>query len=295
VSWVHPSWRDVVIAELAEQPVERNAFLRACGIDGLLLAVSAEGGSRGERVFPLVRLDADWDAAADRAAALGREVDDSALRSLLVALADALDRTTRSDAADLSAVAETVLIVTRGRFEAAGQLPSLDTLYAWLSLNGWVQREPPDIGRYWADLMPVLPLDPTSAAEIERLDRWTQLVDMAERSSPDLHGWVHRNLPPGFMERIVEQFDDEHVLALVPDASRPALARALWVIGQRWREMRRARELSRRLHVRAEVADEFEALNQPDVPGTVLGRRFVARVLLDLGPDADQPDGDRWA
>jgi hypothetical protein len=240
-------------------------------------------------VFPLIRLDGDWDAVADRAAALGREVDDEALRPLLVALADALDRTTRSDAADLSAVAESVLIVTRGRFEAAGQLPSLETLHAWLWLNGWVEREPPDIGRYWADLMPVLPLDPASAADIERLDRWTRLVDMAERSSPDLHGWVHLNLPAGFMERIVEQFDDEHVLALVPDASRPALARALWVIGQRWREMRRARQLSRGLQVPTEVAEEFDVLNQPDVPDVELGRRLVYRVLLDLGPAADQP------
>jgi hypothetical protein len=51
VTWVHPSWRDLVIEELIEDPADRQKFLRASSIEGVLLAISIAGGSAGERVL----------------------------------------------------------------------------------------------------------------------------------------------------------------------------------------------------------------------------------------------------
>src|SRR5207244_54097 len=60
VTWVHPSWRDLVIEELAADAEARRGFLRACGIDGLLLALSAGGGVAGEPRPPLPDLAPTW-------------------------------------------------------------------------------------------------------------------------------------------------------------------------------------------------------------------------------------------
>jgi hypothetical protein len=49
VTWVHPSWRDLVIEEVAATPGSRRDFLHRCGIDGALLALSTAGGAGGER------------------------------------------------------------------------------------------------------------------------------------------------------------------------------------------------------------------------------------------------------
>lgn len=64
---MHPSWRDLVIEEVAADAAARQRFLHAAGIDGVLLALSTGGGAAGERVLPLVVSDADWDAIGDRA------------------------------------------------------------------------------------------------------------------------------------------------------------------------------------------------------------------------------------
>jgi hypothetical protein len=89
VTWVHPSWRDLVIDELVGDRVARQKFLRACSIEGILLAVSTAGGATGERLLPLVRDDQDWDALSDRLAVMIVELDDPDINRLFVTLAEA--------------------------------------------------------------------------------------------------------------------------------------------------------------------------------------------------------------
>lgn len=60
VEWIHPSWRDLVIEHLRSNSNDRKAFLRACGLQGWLLALSQAGGSQGERDLPLLIDDEDW-------------------------------------------------------------------------------------------------------------------------------------------------------------------------------------------------------------------------------------------
>ena len=78
VGWVHPSWRDLVIEELATDADARRAFLRDCSVEGVLLALSTGGGVTGERSLPLLIDDADWDLVGDRAAGFLSELDDPA-------------------------------------------------------------------------------------------------------------------------------------------------------------------------------------------------------------------------
>src|SRR5439155_7708898 len=61
VSWVHPSWRDLVIEELRADREGRQRFLNACSLEGIRLAISTAGGTSGERSLPRLAEDLDWD------------------------------------------------------------------------------------------------------------------------------------------------------------------------------------------------------------------------------------------
>ncbi len=107
VTWVHPSWRDLVIEELAGDAAARSRFLGCCSLDGILLALSRGGGSAGERRRPLLVTDQDWDTATDRLHRLVPELADHDLLRLLATLEDALVAT--PDDAELQALGTAAL------------------------------------------------------------------------------------------------------------------------------------------------------------------------------------------
>lgn len=61
VRWVHPSYGDLVVTELALEPAARRRFLANCSTEGVLLACSSGGGASGEVSFPLLPKDQDWE------------------------------------------------------------------------------------------------------------------------------------------------------------------------------------------------------------------------------------------
>jgi hypothetical protein len=66
--WVHPSVRDLVIDHLMTDAASRQTFLGRAGIDGVMLALSSEGGATGERLFPLLQNEGDWRLVKERVA-----------------------------------------------------------------------------------------------------------------------------------------------------------------------------------------------------------------------------------
>lgn len=66
VDWVHPSVRDLAIDYLGDHDAERRAFLSTTTPAGLILALSTGGGATGQRTFPLLVTDADWDVVTTR-------------------------------------------------------------------------------------------------------------------------------------------------------------------------------------------------------------------------------------
>jgi hypothetical protein len=179
---VHPSWRDLVIDELAADPEGRRAFLVAAGPDGVLLALSTAGGARGERLLPLLVADADWDALADRIHVLSGELDPIGHARLLDALRAAMLQTDQRDPArhvELVAVAEQALgRATTLWARADGEL-EVDLLRSWYALARRVSAPPPPpaLDRTWAALLPAGPtLDPPS--ELYRVDAWLALCEV---------------------------------------------------------------------------------------------------------------------
>jgi hypothetical protein len=284
VAWVHPSWRDLVIGQLAEDGAARERFLDRCGIEGVLLALSVAGGAAGERLLPLVRGDADWDTITARLGRLLPELDAPDAVKLLGALDAALEaelpRTVRAEAHALSRFALEALARLWDERRAALLVGALE---AWFALAARVPDPPrsPAVDRTWLELAPTEPVDVGSREELVRFYDWLALADVLHRLAP--HELVRFGFPAryepviGAFVRRAERGVDDELEALVRLSLRrlrriaPAYAfdalqarRALAARDDPWFEVRFA------THLR---------IPEPERDDRVL----VERVLRDLG------------
>jgi hypothetical protein len=177
VTWVHPSWRDLVIDELAADAAARRHFLERCSLDGLLLALSVGGGRDGERELPLLVADVDWDAAGDRLHALVPELADDELFRLLAGLREAVGSGPRPAVLrELLELARGALAATARRWEGTAVSPSL--LDVWLGLAARTPEPPapPELALTWIELLPTSTVDVTDAGALSELDEWLRLA-----------------------------------------------------------------------------------------------------------------------
>jgi hypothetical protein len=236
VAWVHPSWRDLVIDELASDPEGRRRFLAAAGLDGVLLALSTAGGAGGERLLPLLVADADWDVLGDRVHALAGELDPRGHARLLDALAAAIRATDGRDPArqtEVVAIAEQALARATALWGDTASEIDVDLLRSWYALARSVSSAPtpPALDRTWAALLPAAPiLDPP--AELERVGAWLALCEvLADYDRPALHRL-------GFFDRHAQLLADLAVLLESrARADEPEAVSALARLARVWPEI----------------------------------------------------------
>src|SRR5262249_2980702 len=142
VTWVHPSWRDLVIDELSGDPAARRGFLGRCSLDGLLLALSHGGGRTGVRSLPLLVDDADWDAAAERIHELVPELGDAELLRLLASVDAAHERAAGPTQTEVAALAATALERLASRWRRTAAAPDPELLAKWLDLAARLPEPP---------------------------------------------------------------------------------------------------------------------------------------------------------
>lgn len=191
VGWVHPSWRDLVIDELAGDFQARAAFLRTCGVHGVALALSTAGGSGGERTLPLLRDDDDWDVLADRIPAILPTLEAPELALLLETLAEALRHAPDSSRAELTSLADATCAELGRLWDAAAALPvPVGLLASWLSLAEELREPPPPaeraLAKAWIELVPDEQLDLLTRHEVAALDDWLVLTDLLAAAAPAL-------------------------------------------------------------------------------------------------------------
>jgi hypothetical protein len=188
VAWVHPSWRDLVIARLAEDDAERSRFLERCGLEGILLAVSVAGGAGGGRALPLLNADADWDLASARVARLAPDLDDASAIRLLGSLRAALEARLPDRArAEAAALATLVLERIASAWDDAPAPVPVAAVEAWFRLAAVAPEPLPmlQLGPTWIELLPTQAVDVQSRAEVVRLDDWLALVEVLQAFAPD--------------------------------------------------------------------------------------------------------------
>ena len=185
VQWVHPSLRDLVIEHLARDERGRDHFLHSCSVHGVLLALSTEGALAGERRFPLLDRDADWDGLTDRLYVLAPELGEDELIALLDALAVAFRE---SPTTELDALVRAVLARVAHVWDARRGPVALPALEAWLALARDAPADPPlhAIAVTWAELLPTGPPDLTDPVSVERFADWLTLATVVRDYEPRL-------------------------------------------------------------------------------------------------------------
>ena len=188
VTWVHPSWRDLVIEELATDSDARRAFLRDCSIEGILLALSTGGGVTGERSLPLLIDDADWDLVGDRSAGLLPELDDPTVVRLLTALSEAHSVASERQSAELEALAGSVLEQLTRRWNLARRVIPVGVLAVWFELAARLpQRLPePELAPTWVEHLPTERVDISDHSDLARADDWMALAALIGEHTPEL-------------------------------------------------------------------------------------------------------------
>jgi hypothetical protein len=192
VEWVHPSVRDLVIDHLMGDAAARREFLGKAGIDGVMLALSSEGGARGERLFPLLGSEEDWQEMIARVGAMAPDLAAADNERLAALLAD----TARLAGTEEGSVhADELIELTRAGLEA-------------LSAHWTETAKPLDNGalrsfyRASETLLPPVPgpdLRPTWTERIEMIteyglseidpglqyaEEWTEMVELLHTHEP---------------------------------------------------------------------------------------------------------------
>ncbi|MGH2860309.1 MAG: hypothetical protein ACRDLT_02245 [Solirubrobacteraceae bacterium] len=182
IGWVHPSWRDLVIDQLREDAAGRQGFLAACGIEGAALALSQQGGTRGERSLPLLKTDADWDQLLDRLCRLLPELEPRDMARLLLTLSQSIqelaDPHQRLEAESL---AGSVLNDARERWNRLHTPLPAFVLDAWYRLADNLPGAcaPPRIAATWAELHPgARVIEDPDREELLRADEWLAVAQV---------------------------------------------------------------------------------------------------------------------
>jgi hypothetical protein len=289
VAWVHPSWRDLVIDELAGDAAARRAFLRACGVHGIVLALSTAGGAAGTRSLPLLVDSQDWDALADRIAALVDELEAPEVTMLLSALDEA-----RAAAPDEGPALAGEMLGQLARLWSRDAEPvPIGLLGAWFDLAAKLDEspQPPSAAPTWFDLVPSGVVD--VAADAVAFDDWTALVELLAEHAP---GALEAYGFPEKQRLAMLQFIGDACAAAdegVELPHRDAVIRSLLRLGAFGPDAERAYRAAARLRrppVRGddelvelrELSPELERLLELSLPSVGSDRARVERVLRDL-------------
>lgn len=97
MDWTHPSYRDLVIDEMALDAGLHLRFLETMSLPGLKLAVSQAGGTTGEREYPLMKSRADWELLRERCSTLTSGGTVAEVTDLLSSLKSAAEAATIPD------------------------------------------------------------------------------------------------------------------------------------------------------------------------------------------------------
>ncbi len=296
VTWVHPSWRDLVIDEITNDEPSRQAFLRGCGAHGAALALSTAGGG-GTRELPFLQEDADWDALADRLGVLVPELEPPEVTLLLEAVAEATRQAPPGARREVDALAHQLLERVGRLWETGTATVPVGMVGAWRSLAAELPEPPPlperAVAATWIELLPAGDVDLAATGETAALDDWLALTELLAADAPDLLARL------GFPARPADTLRAIVASARTPPEldgpARTLLVRVLQRIGRLQPQLADDAHLAaaglvaRRSAVREEpeqqvrpLSEELERLLDQPLASDRHERELVARVLLDL-------------
>jgi hypothetical protein len=192
VDWIHPSYRDLVIEELVNDPAINLEFLQTMPLKGIKLAISDSGGASGERCFPLMTTSKSWKLLHDRCLQLASEKSPWEITGLLEAL-----RSAATNAPDLETryrlvhVIKSVCEEARKKWDLEGTALGADDLAAYCEAGLLVSPLPPvpNLEASWNKVETEVrtgfnEYDPQTPLEPYLLGNWVDLAVQIKRNEP---------------------------------------------------------------------------------------------------------------
>ena len=124
IDWIHPSYRDLVIQELASDEESAQLFLDKCSIHGIQLAISVAGGASGKNQFPLMSNKKHWETLRRRSVTLIRESGkDFTVWQVLATLRNAIDSASHLSAEHdvLASILNDCCVAAKDRLDELGE------------------------------------------------------------------------------------------------------------------------------------------------------------------------------
>ncbi len=208
-SWIHPSYRDLVIEELSSDDAIKKQFLSSTDLAGVTLAISGLGGSVGGRNVPLLHDLEDWRRFRARANELAVALDPEAASVMLDQLAESIETESRPPVRqELLATLATVCETLRTQWDAKGTVLRASVLSSYADASRWLERIPPlpNVSPSWTAHLDVCALQAARSADGEWFDpeALSSLVEFVEALKKSEPRWLAK---VGFPEKFADLFE----------------------------------------------------------------------------------------
>jgi hypothetical protein len=192
ISWMHPSYRDLVIEELISDHGLRIMFLETMSVQGIQLAVSDTGGGEGLRRLPLMTDPQSWDLLRSRCVDICKGPISNEEARLLVALAAAAKAAQGTE--EVAQLTDTLRIVCdslRAKWDSAQAVLNASTLHSYCQASELLRPLPPlpILDQTWIsacgefDELLSHSLD-DGELDAQILEAWTGLLDVIRKNEP---------------------------------------------------------------------------------------------------------------
>jgi hypothetical protein len=192
IDWIHPSYRDLVIEELAADKTLRQKVLTSITLSGLTVAVSDTSGAHGERKYPLIASTMDWNLLGEGCVKLVFSSSSAIATDALRVLASAAESATEPDVADeLSRILYKACEAIRERWDANGIVFTADQLRTFCQTSLLASPLPvlPRFEHTWAalekDLITSLSLwEVDNRVDSDIVQEWAELAQIVAHNEP---------------------------------------------------------------------------------------------------------------
>jgi hypothetical protein len=208
IEWIHPSYRDLVIDELARDPELRMQFLKRASLEGVKLAVSDTGGQEGLRQLPFMVSAESWGALEERVLAIVREGDHD--RDLLEVLSSAAGRPySRDSAARWEKLISVACRAVKEKWNATSRHLKAADLAAFRGARSAITSDPelPSILGSWASLGQEFRENLAAHPSFELFDfaSFDELTQFAQEAEACIPGFLAQHGLPDEFESATER------------------------------------------------------------------------------------------
>jgi hypothetical protein len=153
VSWIHPSYRDLVVEEISHDISVSKRLLEFASIDIIKLALSDAGGTEGKRKLPLLSTKEQWDILKSKCLQIIDEITDKySLTSLLAILRSSYSSASEQSIKDeIAWISTDLLEKLLLRWNERKEPLSFDLLSAFYELSVVIKKllPSPDLDSTW--------------------------------------------------------------------------------------------------------------------------------------------------